>query len=471
MATDGRTACYPGVPSEPGATVRLCWPLLALACQREPSPSRSPSGPSVLAASCAETDHPLRFSCTASLSAAEPATWTVTDSAGRVRTFPSDGSAEIVTGVWGLAPDTDFDWQLATASGGEASGSFRTGSLPDELTQLELVTVGSPVELDHFVVPYRCRGGPGSGLILFGTDGVVRWYEPFRTGSGIGPSVGLTAFDWSERDEIAVVLDGDRVVRLDPMGQVRFEKQDFERPMHHDVGWHNDHIVALHAYVRDDRVLDGLYVIDERGELAATWSLHEHVEVTGHGGGGVYWTGIWPLATDWSHGNAITSDGTHGLLSLRWQSAVLRIALDPSAPDFGEVDWMLTGSDANLPGDFSWPDGGGFLGQHHASRRAEGGLALFDNGPVGADSRVLFVALDEEQRTASEAASWSVGEHCEVQGGAYPLPGGGAFATCSTAGRVYEFVSGQAEPVWGAEVTCAGEPVSGLNRARPVRLP
>jgi hypothetical protein len=435
--------------------------VLMGSCERGPAPAEPPT---LLSADCAQGEHPLTLRCTAALSAPAPTTWTFRGSDGTARVLQRPEAEELELGAWGFAADTDLDWEVRTPSGAAAAGRVRTGSLPQELAALQLVTSGTPRALDHFVVPYRCASA-GSGLVLLGTDGVIRWQQAFPAEEA------MVGFDWVG-DELVVALGGQRVLRQDTMGEARFEVE-LEGPLHHDVAIRGEQTVALFAYEEDGRVLDGMYVLDERGETLATWRLSDVLAVEGQGGGGSYWMDRWPFATDWSHTNSVAPDGeAHVLLSLRWQDALLRVVADPTRSDFGAVDWILTGSeDTDLSGDFVWTDPGGFDGQHHASRLADGGIAVFDNGPTDSESRVLFMQLDEGSGTVQEGRSWSAGQHCPVQGGAYELPGGGALATCSTAGQLLELAPDEPAAVWSAVLTCQGEPVSGLGRARPVSLP
>ncbi|MEQ1566699.1 MAG: aryl-sulfate sulfotransferase [Myxococcota bacterium] len=425
-----------------------------------------PPAPIVAEVTCAPTDNALRFRCAVDTDG--PTTWVVYRGDAAVRRFETDGSA---VGVWGLAPEAEHRVEVLVAGEKVGETTLTTGALPAVVEDLVFTPFGAPGTVEQFAIQYRC--GLDAGLALFDTAGTVLWYEPLEihpSPGGAGPVDGIVGFDWSADDAIAAVLDGDRVRRFDPMGELQFEVQGFDPPLHHDVMVHGDRVVALFAYEQDGRVLDGWIVLDAAGAVAAEWRLGDAVPISGTGGGGPFWEGVWPDATDWSHSNGLSPDGPeHLLLSSRWQSAVLRIVADPASAEFGAVDWVLTGADTDLDSDFTWSDGGGFVGQHHATRRANGGVAVFDNAAGDADSRALFVDLDGD--TAREAAAWSMGRHCGVMGGAYELPNGGVFATCSTSSGVAEFAPGQAEMVFGGGLFCGATPMPALNRARPVTLP
>ena len=403
---------------------------------------------------CEATENPLRFACALTVEEGGDAVWTVSEAGEPIRTFTTSGPDHALV-MWGLPPDADLTWEVVTP-GGTAGGTFRTGSLPQGLRDLTVTTSGEAVDTDAFVVPYDCSGE--TGLVMPGADGRVRWYQPFAfgDGGGFGPTSGLTAFDWRD-DRAVVVTETDRVTLVEATGEVVFDVSGFDLPLHHDAAIQGDHVLLLNADEHDGHVVDGMYVLDATGATVAAWDLADHVAVTGEGSSDVFWTQTFPNATDdWSHGNGVTPDGEdHVLVSLRWQDAVVRVASDPGAEDFGEIDWVLTGQPGtDLPGDFTWPEGGGFVGQHHATRLADGGVGVFDNGRPADGSRGLFLDVDLATMTVTERESWPVGEFCFVTGGAAELPGGGALVTCDTDRTVYEFVPGEAAPVWEATIAC-----------------
>lgn len=451
-------------------------PLLAAtlpACNGDdPSQQSPPQTNEILSASCTPTDNPLRFTCEAELDTAEATTWTFLDGPATARTLTAEPSTTPSVSLWGVRSEATLTATVTTDSGVEKTFSLTTGALPVEVAALTTDLFGAPVSLKHFAAQYRC--GPAYGLAVFRTDGEIVWYEPLPAipQPGVGPTVGIVGFDWSRDNQIVAVLDGDRVLRFDPMGVRQFDVSGFERPLHHDVAIHGDRTVALAAYAENDLVLDGLYILDAQGETAGTFSLGDAIDVQGPGIDGPFWDFLWPDATDWSHSNGVTPDGPqHVLLSSRWQDAILRIDVDPTSPTFGDIDWTLVGtSDSQLTSDYTWTDGGGFTGQHHPQRRPGGGISVFDNGPDGANSRALLLDLDETNQTVSEAASWDMGLHCPVMGGVYELDSGSVLATCSSAGGVGEFVPGQTVAAYRVILGCNGIPMADINRARPISL-
>ena len=446
-----------------------------------PTETTSPTLPStfdstpgtLLGASCAETDHPLRFLCTLDVSVPNAATWTVRDGGTFVRTFEAGARSHHEEILWGLPPETDLTWEVTTISG-TVSGSFRTGALQGPVAGLQLQIDGAPFEATHLMVPYTCGGETGFAL-LGAADGLVYWYEPVEVlppGSGVfAPSAGITAASWTESDDIVMVLDGMRAARLKPTGEWLYDVSGFSRPLHHDTAALGDYAYVINAYQEGNFVLDGLYVLDSAGEIVAEWDVESFLPPSGSGGGG-FWGDVFPGASDFAHANGLSADGdSHLLLSLRLHDAVIRLAADPNDLSFGSTQWALTGNAASLvESDFAFTDGEGFEGQHHPSPLGgdtdSGGVAVFDNAPAGVDSRALFLDIDQSTGSVSVRESWPVGEHCSVQGGAYELPSGGVLATCNDSATIREFVPGSQDPVWTGRVSCATGPVGRIDRAR-----
>ena len=98
---------------------------------------------------------------------------------------------------------------------------------------------------------------------------------------------------------------------------------------------------------------------------------------------------------DYAHGNAIEedSDGNY-LISLRHTNAVYKINRDT-----GTIMWTLGGKSS----DFTFPDDGGFSGQHDIRRLPNGNITLFDNGNSSTNqiTRAVEYKLDITSWTAS----------------------------------------------------------------------
>ena len=410
---------------------------------------------SVLAADCATTANPLRFACTLSTAADTEVEWTVSEGDTVLQTYTTSGTEHEQT-LWGLPESTALTWS-ATLDDGTATGNLSTGSA--DLGSFTVSATGT-LATDHVMVPLQCSDQ--TGLVMFDEAGRVTWYEALGAGSTDGRG-GLQGFDRTP-DGFVAGLDGTEVVEVAPDGTVLRELSGFDNPLHHDLAADDaGRLYLLEAFEVDGYVLDGIRVFDDTDEVAF-FTLGDVVSPSGSAGNDRYWQDTFPGAVDWSHANSVelAGDGT-ALLSLKAQNALMSVVVDPDAADFGEVVWTLTGDSSDLASDFSWADGGGFTGQHHASYTSAGDVMLFDNG--SSSSRGLVVELDGT--SASEGASAAVGSYCPTQGAAYELDDGGLLVTCANSGEVLAFDPSGAQ-VWSASVSCGTQ--APLARAMPVSL-
>jgi hypothetical protein len=434
-----------------GAEGRM-WGLWALWCGCAESPGGEPgtvpaTTPSVVSgggtASCEATENALRFACTATLDAAAEGLWTLSLAGEPVRTFATPSGLEHAVTLYGMRPDTDYDWAI-DAGTAHVSGTLHSGDLPADLAGLDVSASGDPGPVTAVLTPQQCNGD--SFLVVADTEGEPIWYEPTASG-------GIQGAAWTE-DDTFLWGEGQRtIVEMTAGGERLWEATGFDRPLHHDLNKGGGRVYALNADAHDNVVVDGLYVLQD-GALVAEWDLYDHATVGSDGTPDPFWWGWFPGSEDWSHANSVWSDGTVAVLSLRWQDAIIEIAADPAAPDFGTITSTLTGSsNSDFISDFTWTDGGDFDGQHHVTPTADGYL-MFDNQGGAEPSRALRIEVDDASATVAEAESWSMDQHCEVQGGAYPLSDGSVLATCATEGRILRFVPGEPEAVFDMSATC-----------------
>jgi hypothetical protein len=436
---------------------------LALGCHGHDSDPTAAAR--VESVTCAPTDNALRFACSASLDAAAPATWTVREGDAVVRTFATPASSEPTLTLWGLAPEADYTVEV-DAGDEPGTTSLTTGALPAELGALAITVTGAADGVDAVVFPQECD--TTAWMLVVGVDGRVRWYDQLlgETADTL-PSIG--GYAWTPDDHLLVGLNFRSIREMTAAGDTVWTVEDFDRPVHHGLEKGGDYVYALDAAVHDNKIVDGFYVIDHTGAVVASWDLADHVTVTGTGGGvGGFWDRFFPGSEDWSHANSIWSDGHVVILSFLRQNAVMAVAADPDSADFGTILWTLTGNAASdLTSDFTWTDGGSFDGQHGAVATPTG-LALFDNGPTGADSRALELVLDEAAGTVAEGPSWSMGEHCKIHGAAFPV-GDGVVATCATDSYVAQFAAAS-DPIWTLRSACGANDLPVLARAIPIPL-
>ncbi len=180
---------------------------------------------------------------------------------------------------------------------------------------------------------------------------------------------------------------------------------------------------------RDGTIQDAIFQeIDlATGRLLLEWHSLDHVPL-----GDSYA----PVEANWDyfHINSVDLDGDGNLLiSSRSMQTVYK--LDRR----GAILWRLGGKHS----DFEIGPGAGFAWQHHARRRPDGTLTIFDNGATPAvekRSRGLILDLDEHAMTASLVHQYT---HPKIlsgsQGSVQLLPNGNVFIGWGEAPRVSEF--------------------------------
>jgi hypothetical protein len=177
------------------------------------------------------------------------------------------------------------------------------------------------------------------------------------------------------------------------------------------------------------------------GQLLSQWSPFDHfaitdVELAERRGANVNWT----------HGNALELDLDGNLLvSFRNLGEITKINAAT-----GAVMWRLGG----LRNQFAFPDAPtpAFYRQHGARWAGRGNLVLLDNLGEPGQSRAEHYLIDEENRSAWLARSYSAspGVVTEIGGSVQPLAGGRTLVSFGTAGRVDEY-DGNGRVVWRIE--------------------
>ena len=135
---------------------------------------------------------------------------------------------------------------------------------------------------------------------------------------------------------------------------------------------------------------------------------------------------------------------------------MIEVISDLTDPNFGDVNWVLTGSAGNpiqdtIALDVADP---GFDGQHCANWNSAGQVILFDNNVGGSNAVVMDIDLIGQ--TAATAESWPMGLNCNIQGSMYEMAGGGYIATCADRGVIMAFETGNPNATWTLEPSCGG---------------
>ncbi len=356
-----------------------------------------------------------------------------------------------------------------------ASGTVSTSPLPRSVDLR--VAIEGTLGQRYLLLPTSCGLLPEPWLTILDTQlGRVVWAESPAMLAGL-PHTDLTGFTVHPDGTLWTIMGHDAVVGLDLEGtllQTWTHPEDLPYPVHHDLAWEGDTLLALDASLHrvGDRelVLDGVVALSPGG-TDRIWDLADHVVPTGTpAASGAYWSEPFgPGAVDWSHANGITSDGDGWLLSFRHVDAVIRV--DRAT---GEIDWILSAEDSPLGPGLSWrvPPGvaPGLRGPHHPTRTIDGRLLVLDNGTDG-DSRVLVVEIDPITEVGSVDQEYRLDQSCPFQGGAYELADGTILATCAAERTIMAFdTNGRARGT--AYVSCdSGRIGDPLLRAAPISMP
>jgi len=325
--------------------------------------------------------------------------------------------------LWGLPANGSFTAIAQAELGGaprvSQEVSFSTGSLPEGIPELDLITRQENAHSGLVIFPtlalYR--------LIYLGVnpEGVIVWY--YLTGDkGMRLSGDLKLMP----DGRLFLCLPDHVRIIEPDGR---RVAQLAIPYHHDVmPMPNGDMIALVSRLETLNVAqlggpvevwaDGIVQYSDQGELLTQWWVSDHLDHQSFPS--KYSTYEEPY--DWTHANALVYDAERDrvLLSLRNQHAIL--AIDWQS---GDVRWQLgPGGDFDLTG----PPEDFFYNQHSPELQADGTLLVYDNGNErpGDDlySRAALFHLDEEAMSANLLWDHEVRPYTRVQGDADRLPNG-----------------------------------------------
>lgn len=433
----------------------------------------------------AQPDNTLRVDCTITLPSEAAITLTATDPDGDVVTVDGPTATEATLTLWGLRPETAYDVAVD-----DVSTTFTTGALPDDLAALTVEVTGSTT-LDAVAQLVSCAGG--SYVVVLDPTGTVRWYQsttadvPPQNGGGVVLGGGIGGFSLTDDPGFVVLTEGAiRDWSVTGVPGVTIDPASHALPLHHDLAQAGDDTLALFMETITgpdglDYMIDGVAVFDADGALVETWHLADHIDPAQLVAGGGPPEGMGgpggpdgPNEVDWSHANGITvTEDGDWIVSFRWLSAIYRIDGHRGSPTFGEVEWTAVGDPASpIPSSFVIDADGAFLGQHHGTVVGDT-LTVFDNRTRPDESRTVTLRLDPGAGTATTVETHRVGETCDVEGGAVPLPDGGVFATCATSGIGSEFPAGSGDtPTFTIHASCgAAGQGPGSPRIVPFTLP
>lgn len=358
--------------------------------------------------------------------------------------FSSTHDVELIV----LPPTSECEIVAVASDGRSARTTVTTGPVPEGVAT-ELV---APAVLDADWVLFDSPCCDAAAVILY-KDGTPVWYQSLAETPGATVEaltftdqqtvlVLLTDLDAGLNDVVEYTLYGQEIGRL--VGGVHFGDN-----LHHDVvRWNEWTYVVFREIVMkggEGWKLDGFQAFDAGGGLVGEWHFADWFEPVS------FQPAPGDIFDDYTHTNSIfVHESGDVVLSLRHLSAVIRVAGDFGAADFGQVRWTLAGNpdDTDLPSDFTlvaeegpWAS---FVEQHHAVLEEDGRLRVFDNREAeDENSRVLQIVLDEAAGVATIERAWDLARHCRYQGGAYAV-GDGMLATCAVQEAAVGFDAGGA---------------------------
>ncbi len=422
----------------------------------------SPTGaPTTLSASCSlADDNTLRAWCTVTVDPPQPVevAFAKADGTGleRVHDGP-DALSEHRVGLYFMAPRTDYAFTVRAPEAWnqpEVTGVVTTESPPEGARVEYQVTGTSSAAMVGLTTP--CTG---SYVVVAGTDGEPLWYHQFQTA---GPISGVEGVQFTE-DGTVLALTGGSIIEVDLMGAERLrivQGMHFTQALHHDTFRRDGLTYALFNevvnHLGENFTLDGVYVFDDTGTLVGEWHLYDHFQPQS-------FEAPWGSA-DYSHANAVWADDSgHLYVSFRHLSGFVKLDGDLASPQFGDIEWRLSGNtaeDPDLGTDFTLGTTVGgtadFQQQHNVHQLPDGRFTMFDNR-IGLQvlSRLIQLEVDEVSDTAEIVGTYTLPVHCDFQGGAWHTDAGNPMATCAPYREAYEFEDGAAgDPIWTMTASC-----------------
>ena len=431
-----------------------------------------------LASECRATANGLRFDCQVQVQPAGPVeVFFAPTAGGEEHSFRSSEVVEdhLVT-LSMMKPETEYTWRVVDGAGREVRGSFVTG-LPDPGCGV-VADFSGTTSASYVVTQSPCLDG--MRVVVVDRDGDIVWCDALEDGR----QRQLEGFNITE-DDTFLGVGADLVMERNLAGQqvLRLERQvDFRPHVHHDA-FRKDGLtyVLFNEFVDSggiDWILDGFLVFDGPTRVAE-WHMADWITVP---------TSLTQsdFGTDYSHANGIwVDDAGQVLMTFRHLSAVLAVQGTPGAPDFGQIDWVLSAPASPIASDFTWSTAvsgpADFRMQHNAHFLPTGELAVFDNRCMAgidgcpspqADSRLLHIDLDTAAGAAEIIDSFPVPTFCPFQGGALHTAVGNPVATCapnsgSDLPRAWEYDRNSGTQVWTMRVACPGGPSSYITRVAP----
>lgn len=339
-------------------------------------------------------------------------------------------------------PQTDFTWQVGGRLGQRERATkaltTRTGQGPLGFPELE-VEVLDPEQAHQGVLLTSLMGDPTASVILDAQGRYLWWHELESTMD----NVGRTRFDlegrgiWHNTSVLGVTGSALVWVSLDGSVTETLDVPD----MHHDFWLLSDGTMAwleIDTQLVDGDLVEGDRVVelDPDGQETVVYSVWEDVDY-------VQEEDTIPGA-GWSHANTLIYDEAEEKLLVSFMGLDSVFELDRAS---GRPNWILGGPVADLQ------DAQGetaLLSRPHQPVWEGDGLLVFDNGERSRrDSRVLELSLDLEAGLVQTSWSWSPDptRFCFAMGDVQRLPDGSTLVDYSSVG-IMDQVSAEGDVLW-----------------------
>ena len=413
------------------------FPLLA--CRFEPAPSETGDsaapGPAIegVSVELADVGTVVRVSWSTSEETAGHVAFGETPDLGHMSDESGPSSQHEVL-LFGMPADTEVYLQIVTNSQTSALQTITTGPLPTGMPSLAIE--GEASGWAYQILPIQ---GAVYAIGVIDSLGRYVWYDqPDPTGnlmrallSRDGEWIRYLQMDYKKPEStriVSVSIDGG-------------EKTEQTVPgAHHDMVELPDGtiatIVSSHAPKgwSTESVADTIVEISPDGTWTEIWNSWIDLDLK---------SANVDYHDNWTLGNALDYVEEEDAYYLSMKSLGGMARVDRGS---GATDWVL-GSEID---DFEYEDGTDPVELQHGVDRVAGGLLIFDNGaPDRGYARVVELALDEDEMTATEVWSYVRDPKVDVyaMGDVARMPDGNTQIVWSTSGEI-RTVTPEGETVW-----------------------
>lgn len=434
-------ACRPEDTGEPTDTTTPPTDTTTPTTGTTPTVTVTEGPPTALAVTCTPRENVLRYDCTVTVDPPQPVQvrYRREDGLGaeRVHTSAAIAGTHVIP-VYFLASGHVYDLFAEATLWPEsppAATQFSPAPVPPIVDSHLEVQGAATVQMIGTNNP--CA--PGAIAQIYDTStGETLWFQNLDFDGNLGV---LDMIRFTDDGRIMGETHG-HVSVMNPNGD-QLVKLPVDLGAHHDMMERDGLFYLLYREDVYDMQLDKVVILDAKGTLLGEWHPFDHLPIPANGTG------------DYLHTNAIWVDEA-GDIYLSWfqQYAVGKIA-GLNRPDFGEIDWILSGSTLDeLGNDFEtdWsqiPAPAGFVIQHGLHLTHDGRVMFLDNG----NGRGIVFSVDPAKGTATADEVYpTVESACGAQGTTQDTLAGDVFAGC--AGPNLREYTRDGELLWDSQIVC-----------------